>query len=317
MANATVSFLGKADNSGDDNALFLKVFSSEVLAAFQKTNKMLPMTMVRSIAQGKSAQFPVFGKAAAAEYHTPGNEIAGQVIKQNEKVITIDDLLISHSFISELDEAKVHFDYRGIYSSEMGEALARKIDQHLLQLVVLAARGSATVNGETGGSVITDSDAVTNAASLITSIFEAAEDLDDKNVPETDRFCVVNPNVYYNIVQNDKILNRDFGEGNGVYSEGNVLKVAGINIVKSNTATDAFTNRASDSTTGQNNTYVGNFSTTAAVVFHKSAVGTVKLKDLKMESEYDIRRQGTLMVGKLAYGHGILRPESAVEIKTG
>ena len=30
----------------------------------------------------------------------------------------------------------------------------------------------------------------------------------------------------------------------------------------------------------------------------------------------DIRRQGTLMVGKLAYGHGILRPESAVEIIT-
>ena len=68
--------------------------------------------------------------------------------------------------------------------------------------------------------------------------------------------------------------------------------------------------------TGTNNTYVGNFATTVASVFHKSAVGTVKLKDLKMESEYDIRRQGTLMVGKLAYGHGILRPEAAVEIKT-
>ena len=35
-----------------------------------------------------------------------------------------------------------------------------------------------------------------------------------------------------------------------------------------------------------------------------------------MESDYDIRRQGTLLLGKLAYGHGILRPESAVEITT-
>ena len=121
MANATVSFLGKANNSGDDNALFLKLFSGEVLAAFAKENKMLPMTMVRSISQGKSAQFPVFGRAADAEYHTPGNEITGQVIQQNEKIITIDDLLISHSFISELDEAKVHFDYRSIYSKEMGK----------------------------------------------------------------------------------------------------------------------------------------------------------------------------------------------------
>ena len=197
----------------------------------------------------------------------------------------------------------------------MGNALAKKVDGHLLQLAVLAARGSATVSGGTGGSVITDSDADTNAASLIASIFEAAEDLDNANVPEDNRFCVVSPNIYYNLVQNDKILNRDFGGANGVYAEGSVLKVAGISIVKSNTATTAFADHSSDSTTGINGSYNGNFSTTQAVVFHKSAVGTLKLRELKMESERDIRRQGTLMVAKLMFGHGILRPESAVEIK--
>ena len=316
MSNATVSFLGKVNNANDDNALFLKVFGSEVLAAFQQENKMLPMTMVRTISQGKSAAMPVIGKSAAAEYHTAGNEIVGQVTKKNERVITIDDLLISHSFISELDEAKNHYDIRSIYSTNMGEVLAQKIDAHLLQLTVLAARASATVTGESGGSVITDADANTSASSLIDSIFEAAEDLDNANVPENDRFCVVNPNIYYNIVGNDKILNRDFGGTNGVYADGKVLKVAGINIVKSNTANTSFTDLSGASTTGQNNTYNADFSTTVASIFHKSAVGTIKLKNLKMESEYDIRRQGTLMVGKLAYGHGILRPEAAVEIKT-
>jgi len=49
----------------------------------------------------------------------------------------------------------------------------------------------------------------------------------------------------------------------------------------------------------------------------KEAVGTVKLLDLAMESEYDIRRQGTLMVAKYAMGHGILRPECAIELATG
>ena len=105
MANATVSFLGKANNSGDDNALFLKVFGGEVMAAFAQENQMLGMSMVRSINQGKSATFPAIGKTSAA-YHTAGAEIVGQVIKHNERVITIDDLLISHSFISELDEAR-------------------------------------------------------------------------------------------------------------------------------------------------------------------------------------------------------------------
>ena len=121
--------------------------------------------------------------------------------------------------------------------------------------------------------------------------------------------------LYY-LVQNDKILNRDFGaEGNGAYVDGTVIKVAGINIVKSNTAVTAFTDQSS-AISGTNNTYNVDASNVAAVVFHKSAIGTVKLMDLAMESEYDIRRQGSLMVGKMALGHGILRPESACLIKT-
>ena len=314
MSNATVSFLGKANNTGDDNALFLKVFSGEVLAAFARRNQMLDMSMVRTISQGKSAQFPAIGKTTAS-YHTPGNEITGTVINKNERVITIDDLLISDSFISQIDEAKNHYDVRSIYSTEMGNALAREVDQHLLQLTVLAAQASTTVTGENGGTVITDADAKTNGGSLITSIFDAAQALDEKDVPEEDRYCVVPPATYYNLVENDKILNRDFGGSNGIYAEGKVLKVAGINIVKSNTAVDAFADN-STAISGANNTYTGDFSNTAAVVFHKSAIGTVKLMDLAMESEYDIRRQGTLMVAKMALGHGILRPEAAVEIQT-
>jgi len=315
MANATPSFLGKANNSGDDNALFLKLFSGEVLSAFARANKMLPMTTVRTIANGKSATFPLVG-TATAEYHTPGAEITGNVINANEKIITIDDMLIAHSFISELDELKNHYDVRQIYSKELGEALARKVDDHLLQLAVLGARSSGLVSGRSGGSAITDADANTNASSLIDSIFEGAEDLDNNSVPENDRFCVVSPDIYYKIVNNDKILNRDFGGVNGVYADGTVLKVAGINIVKSTATATAFTDLSSASTTGHNNTYTGDFSNTVAVIFHKSSIGSVKLMDLKMDTEYDLRRSGTLMVGKMAMGSGFLRPEAMVEIKT-
>ena len=195
----------------------------------------------------------------------------------------------------------------------MGRALANKVDQNLIQLAVLASQASSTITGGNGGEEITDADANTNAASLITSIFDAAEKLDNKDVPNQDRYCVVTPAIYYNLVENDKILNRDFGGNNGVYSDGTVIKVAGINIVKSNTAVTAFTDQSA-SISGTNNTYSVDAQYVGAVVFHKSAIGTVKLMDLAMESEYDIRRQGTLMVAKLALGHGILRPESACKI---
>ena len=273
------------------------------------------MSSVRTISSGKSAQFPVVGTNSTS-YHTPGNEITGTQVKHSEKIINIDDLLISNAFIANIDEAKNHYDVRSIYTSEMGRALANKVDQHLLQLSVLAAQASATITGGNGGTQITDADAKTNAASLISSIFECAQALDEHDIPSEERFCVVPPATYYLLVQNDKILNRDFGaERNGVYADGTVIKVAGVNIVKANTAVTAFTDQSS-SISGTNNTYNVDAQNVAAVVFHKSAIGTVKLMDLAMESEYDIRRQGTLMVGKMALGHGILRPESAALIKT-
>ena len=315
MANATVSRLGQVNASGDANALFLKVWSGEVLATFQRENKMLGMTMTRQISSGKSAQFPVVGTTSSS-YHTPGNEITGSSIKHAEKTISIDDLLISSAFLSNLDEAKNHYDVRSIYTSEMGRALANKVDQHLLQLAVLSAQASATITGGNGGTQITDADAKTNATSLIGSIFECAQALDENDVPSEDRYAILTPDVYYQVVQNDKILNRDFGaDNNGVYADGTVIKVAGINIVKSNTAVTAFTDQSA-SISGTNNTYNVDASNVACVVFHKSAIGTVKLMDLAMESEYDIRRQGSLMVAKMALGHGILRPESSTLIKT-
>ncbi len=315
MSNANVSRIGQVNGANDVNALFLKVWSGEVLATFMRENKMLGMTQVRSISSGKSAQFPVIGTTSAS-YHTPGNEILGTSIKHNEKTVNIDDLLVSSAFIANLDEAKNHYDVRSIYTSEMGRALANTVDKNLLQLAVLSAQASATITGGNGGTQITDADANTNATSLIASIFECAQALDEKDVPSEDRFCVVKPDIYYQIVQNDKILNRDFGaNGNGVYSDGTVIKVAGINIVKSNTAVTAYADNSS-AVSGTNNTYNVDAQHVVATVFHKSAIGTVKLMDLAMESEYDIRRQGNLMVGKMALGSGIIRPESATLIKT-
>ncbi len=47
-------------------------------------------------------------------------------------------------------------------------------------------------------------------------------------------------------------------------------------------------------------------------VCSQDAVATVKLMDLAVESEYQIDRQGTLLVAKYAMGHDVLRPAMAV-----
>ena len=307
MANATVSRLGQINGAGDVDAIFLKVYSGEVLATFDQANVMMDKHNVRSISSGKSAQFPVIGPATSG-YHTPGTELVGAAVSHAEKVITIDDVLISDIFIADIDAAKNHYDVRGEYSSKQGYELSNTLDRNVQQVGILAARAAATITGGDGGTVLTNAAYATTGSTIAAGVFAAAQALDEHNVPENDRYVNMRPAQYYLVAQTTNVINRDWG-GSGVYADGSVLKVAGISFVKTNQLP------STNVTTGPS-AYQGNFSTTTQLVYHKSAVGTVKLMDLGMESEYDIRRQGTLMVAKYAVGHGILRPEAAVEMKT-
>ena len=306
MSNATPSRLGIINGSGADDALFLKVFGGEVLTTFAETNVFLPLTMVRTISSGKSAQFPVMGKNTAF-YHTPGAEINGNQIKHAERVINVDGLLVSPVFIAKIDEAKNHYDVRSQYTRECGASLASQADKTIAQVLVNAARASSTITGNPGGSKLVKATYATNSDDLSNGIFSIAQTFDEKDVPEQDRYVAVRPAQYYLMVAGTKVLNRDWG-GAGSYMDGKVLKVAGVSIVKSNHIPNSVVTGSAQAV------YDGDFTNTVAVGFHKSAVGTVKLLDLQTEGEWDIRRQGTLIVAKYAMGHGILRPEAAVEL---
>ena len=63
------------------------------------------------------------------------------------------------------------------------------------------------------------------------------------------------------------------------------------------------------------NQYISNVAMEVrALVMTQDAVATVKLMDMSVESEYQINRQGTLIVSKYAMGHNVLRPAAAVSI---
>lgn len=298
-----------------DNALFLKVFGGEILTAFNAENKFLDKHMLRTIQSGKSAQFPVTGKATA-KYHSPGTGTHdnAEALKQAERVINIDDLLYANTIIYNLDELKNHYDVRAEMAKQLGEALSAEFDKKIARVILNAARASATLTGNPGGSILNKGATVeTDASVLAAALFEAAEALDTKNVPTTERYAAVRPAQYYQLVQNTDVINKDWG-GNGSYAEGNVRMVGGLPLVKTNHLPNTNITAA---TAGENNTYTGNFTNTVAAVWHKSAAGTVRLKDLTTEmtgQDFRVMYQGDMLLAKYAMGHGVLRPECSVEI---
>lgn len=323
MTNATASRLGLVNNTGTAyEALFLRVFSGEVLTAFSENNVFSDaLHTVRTISSGKSAQFPVTGTASAA-YHTPGNLLTGGAILHNEKVINIDDLLIAQTFVANIDELMNHYDVRAIYASELGKALAKTYDQNVAKCIANASRGTTTLTGGSGGTVLTLASGNTASANvsgdeLAGAIYDIAQAFDERDIPKTDRFVVLPPAEYYKLPETaTRTISTDFNPGgNGSFASGNVQQIAGMPVIMSNNIPQS---NVGSNPGGSNNTYSGDDSKTIGLVFHKSAVGTVKLLDMTTEisgNDYQVMYQGTLMVAKYALGHGTLRPEAAATIK--
>ena len=313
MAAATPNRLGQINGAGDEQALFLKVFAGEVLTAFRQNTVFLGKHIVRTLTSGKSAQFPATGRATS-EIHTPGTELTGLAINQAERIITIDDMIVSHVFVAEIDEAMNHYDLRGEYAYQLGEALAQRFDKNVARVMGQAARSAATVTGLPAGTTIEAGTARSDADVLAGAIFDAALALDENKVPSSDRVCFLQPEQNYMLVESSsKAIHRDYA-GEGSYAAGRIIRIAGIPMQMTTNLPITDESVAGGSAPDQTK-YADDFSSTAALVTQRSAVGTVKLRDISVRSDYDFRRLGSLLVAKYLMGHGVLRPESAVEIR--
>jgi hypothetical protein len=346
--NTSPSRVGLIEGGSDNDALFLKKFSGEILQTFEESNVFKALHTIRTIESGKSAQFPVTGIASAA-YHTPGENIADggnsylSDIKKTEKIINIDKMLIASTFLANIDDVKNHYDIRSVYANELGKALAVRFDTALAKVFMAAARQSANLSqvGKAGGQLdipnndfsapgVAGTPASFTGADLVAAFFTAAQKLDENDVPSDGRFCVLRPQEYYKLVTGAdssnsfnllSAVNADIG-GQGSIAQGTVPQIAGISIYKSNhipsTDLSAVSSGDGDSANdvfGVSGVgYNGDFRNSFGIISHSAAVGTVKLLDLATESEYQIERQGTLFVAKYAMGHGVLRPECAIEL---
>lgn len=213
-----------------DNENWLKVFGGEVLAAFEKAIEISPKLTTRTISSGKSATFPITGRANARN-HVPGEDIlaAANVSVQyqdaiaaggdtdgrpqdwtstnaakylsnlgaSERVININDLMIASVFIDDLDEVKAYYDLRSTYTVELGRALARKMDNLCARSLFAAAGGVTATGAMRAGQTISDGNMLTQADVMASSIMGAAQKLDEYDIPKEDRMCILNPAGYY------------------------------------------------------------------------------------------------------------------------
>ena len=255
--NYTGQRSGMVNAANNSRALFLKLYAGEVMTAFQTKNIMMDHCRVRNIKSGKSAQFIMTGKHRTAAYHTPGNEIIPDATAKNsERIVTIDDLLVVHQFIPNIDEAMAHYDIRSVYTQEAAYGLAKAADQNILRTAIKAA---LTTNKERAGKLVQDYNAWddedfsanvvysgTNFANSLKSsnffegVLEAKRILESAGAPLDDLVCVVSTDLFYEMFKASSngeattalhMFNTDIG-GKGSLVDANMPNIAGIPVIR-------------------------------------------------------------------------------------
>lgn len=326
MADVTIAAPGKVVGNNDRLALFLKVFAGEVLAAFNGKSVTLGRHIERNISSGKSAQFPVFGRAAAAYLKAGGNLDDLRVnIEHAEKIIQIDGLLTSDCLIFDLDEAMAHFDLRGEYSRQLGEALARANDgavlAELAKMVVADTENIPTnqttgVKGTGKGSIETKT--VTSlgeneetGVALFEELLAIKTKMSNNYVPEDERYCYIKPVALNALIAAKDVMNKLYGATMTI-ADNQPPKLIGFELIETPDLTVGGATVNDGVVQGSGHVFPASYvDSCQMIVAHRTAVGTLTLKGLAVEHARRANLQADQIIAKYAKGYSGLRPEAA------
>lgn len=225
---------GSSGSPGSDTrALYLKVYAGELITQFAERNVMRELITTRTIATGKSLQFPVLGKGSAV-VHTIGDNLLTasgtlytaeapttsvsqypKVMAQNERLLFIDNKIISDVNVPDIDEMLTHFAGRGAYVTEQVRQLNNTFDRTAILALIGAARvrnnaadlvygepGGGT-NGDGGGIGVATATAGTGVTggAITDALWACAQRFDELDIPKEGRAVLIPWASFYKLIK--------------------------------------------------------------------------------------------------------------------
>lgn len=328
---------GAAGDSGTPGQLALKVFSGEVLKHLEDEKFVSSMTLQKMLKTGTKWQFIVTGTAVATDHQPFDNMITDEdaggtpylnSIKQGERLIHADKLLVAPFMIDGTDNQLLHWEQRQAYAEMAARAIHDKKERRAINMIYKASQvaADALFTGSRGGTTVIEEAATTDPEAFVDALFRMKQAFKEKNVPEFGRYCLVKPSQYRAFFtdgagamgNNLTWINKDYGTG-GNFATGKIAMVAGFEIHEHNFLPDvaATYEGGTDNyfATGvEGNNYeviIAANDTTGALCFQREAVGSVTVMGLSVTNVFKDEYNAWFVNPKLLSGCGILRPECA------
>ena len=177
---------------------FVTLFDSEVKQAYQGQRLLAGVTRERTGVQGNTVKFPKIGKGSAT-IRVPQTDVVPLNVTYSQVTATMEDY-IAAEYSDIFDQSHVNFSERQELVQVVSGAIARRMDQVVLDALT-AASGTNTVANSVGGA---------NTNLNVAKLRAAKKALDAKNVPADGRCMVIHANSLDSLLAETEVTSSDF-----------------------------------------------------------------------------------------------------------
>lgn len=288
-----------------------EIWSDEVIAAYKK-NLVLANLVRKMSFKGKKGDTlhipkPTRGTATLKAANTA---VTIQADVETEVQVLINRHFEYSRFIEDIVEVQALSSLRSFYTEDAGYALAKQVDDDLINLGKTFGNGTTTfvhsnsyyIDASTGLTAyavdtVVDTDVFTDAG-----FRKLIQLMDDADVPMDGRKFAIPPSLRNAIMGIDRYNSSDFVDGRGV-NNGQIGKLYGIDIYVSSNMPVIET--ATDNTASGNSLDIK-----AAMLFHTDTMVLAEQLGVRSQTQYKQDYLSTLYTADTLFGTKVVRPEA-------
>ena len=217
--------------SDQDRADMIESYGGMVDSQFAKKSMMRKFVPVKSIRGTDTAIGRRVGKTDLTTL-TPGVRPAAQPTAYGKVAVTVDTVILARHNTSLLNEFQQDFNTRAELGKDHGKELAKFFDEaFLIQAIKGAAQDAPTgLNGAFGAGKLQTLAAAqdeTDPDKLYQAIARIFVDMEEEDIDVEENAIFVRPTQYDVLLNNDKLVDRDFSADNGDFATGKFKTLKG------------------------------------------------------------------------------------------
>lgn len=224
-----------------DRDLMIEQYGGEVESQFKAASIMRSYAKIRPVRGTDTITNNRVGRTTLKKL-TPGVRPDADSTPFGRVQLVVDTVVLARDTRSMLNDFQTHFDARMELAADHGKEIGFFFDQAFIIMAIKGSGQSAPVLGDGtaakqsigAGKRVTlasagDEDDPDKLAAAIKSIIV---DMEEDEIPVSELVVMVRPTKFETLLNNNKLLSRDFAAGNGDYAKGLIYEINGARIVK-------------------------------------------------------------------------------------